>query len=127
MNKRPRRVFDRSIVLARCRWECLRRTAEYRADAFGIIREAAASVGWSEEKLASVGWSEEKLARYCLENGGVLEPPAGDRRDHYDVLLARYGVVVLMHPDVPFSEDEMAAFPIFADTPHRQPTVQDRS
>ncbi len=117
MSKRPRRVFDRSIVLARCRWECLRRTAQYRTDTARIIREAA----------ASLGWTEEKLERDCLENGGGVLEPAGLDHHHYHVLCARYGLVVLMHPDVMFSEDDMAAFPIFADTPESQPKVKDQA
>jgi hypothetical protein len=117
MSGLPRRVFDRSVVLAGCRWECLRRTADYRVDAFRIIREAA----------QSMGWSQEKFARYCLEHGGVLEPPAGAGRDPYDETCARYGLIVLMHPDVRFTDDEMAAFPLFADTPKWQPKVKDRA
>ena len=117
MKTRPRRVFDRSIVLARCRWECLRRTAAYRTDIAKIIRDVA----------VSRGWTEEKLERDCLENGGgVLDPPAFNDQ-HYHELCARYGLVVLVHPAVIFSETEMAAFPIFADTPGRQPTVKDQA
>ncbi len=121
MNKRPRRVFDRSILLARCRWEALRRTAEYRTDTARVIRVGA----------ASLRWPVEKLERYCLDNGGVIEPAWGSGAppgglDHYQAVCARYGLVVLIHPDVTVSEGEMAAFPIFADTPSRRPTVKDR-
>lgn len=117
MKRRPRRVLDRSIILARCRWECLRRTAAYRTDIARIIREVA----------ASRGWTEEKLERDCIENGaGVLEPAAFNDQ-HYHELCARYGLVVLVHPAVIFSEAEMAAFPIFADTPVWQPKVRDQA
>jgi hypothetical protein len=117
MTTRPRRVLDRSIILARCRWECLRRTAAYRTDIAGIIRDVAASRGWTEDKLE---WD-------CRENGaGVLEPGRFNDQ-YYHELCARYGLVVLVHPVVSFSEAEMAAFPIFADTPGWQPKVKDQA
>lgn len=117
MNTRPRRVLDRSIILARCRWECLRRTAAYHTDIAGIIRDVA----------ASRGWTEDKLERDCLENGAGVLDPARFNDEHYRELCARYGLVVLVHPAVIFSEAEMAAFPIFADTPARQPKVKDQA
>lgn len=117
MTTRPRRVLDRSIILARCRWECLRRTATYRTDIAGIIRDVA----------APRGWTEAKLERDCRENGGgVLDPAAFNDQDYHE-LCTRYGLVVLVHPAVIFSEAEMAAFPIFADTPGRQPKVKDQA
>jgi hypothetical protein len=116
MTTRPRRVLDRSIILARYRWECLRRTAAYRTDIARIIRKVA----------ASRGWTAEKLERNCRENGGgVLDPPAFNDEDYHE-LCTRYGLVVLVHPAVSFSETDMAAFPIFADTPGWQPKVKDQ-
>jgi hypothetical protein len=110
-------VLDRSIILARCRWECLRRTAAYQTDIARIIRDVA----------AARGWTEEKLERDCLEHGaGVLEP-AGLNNPQYHELCARYGLVVLVHPAVILSEAEMAAFPIFADTPVWQLKVKDQA
>jgi hypothetical protein len=117
MNTRPRRVLDRSFILARCRWECLRRTAAYRTDIAGIIRDVAASRGWTEDKLEPD----------CLENGAGVLDPARFNDQHYYELCARYGLVVLVHPAVLFSEAEMAAFPIFADTPMWQPKVKDQA
>jgi len=43
----------------------------------------------------------------------------------YDGICRRYGLRTLIHPEVRFSDDEMAAFPVFADTPARQPVVKD--
>ncbi len=103
--------------MARCRWECLRRTAAYRTDIGGIIRDVA----------ASRGWTEEKLERDCRHNGGGVLEPATFNDQHYHELCARYGLAVLVHPAVIFSETEMAAFPIFADTPVRQPKVKDQA
>jgi len=117
---RARRVFDRSIALARCRWECLRRTAEYRADIGNITRSMA----------TSTKWPETKVERSCFENGGILEPCFGTgpaSPEHYDKIRASYGLTVLVHPDVAISEDAMAAFPIFTDTPGYQPVVRDRA
>jgi hypothetical protein len=119
-HKRPRRYFDRSIALARFRWEILRRTAEYQADICNIIRSIA----------ATIGCSEARLKQDCLEGGGIILPVFGDgssSREHYDKICARYGLTALIHPEVSFSIKEMAAFPIFGDTPERQPVVKDRA
>jgi hypothetical protein len=113
-----RRVFDRSVTFARCRWECLRRTAEYRAEIRTIINAVA----------KSLRWPPEKLERHCLNDSGIIERGSGEAAAsgaYYDAVAARYGLTVLMHPDVAFSEDQMAAFPIFADTPSRQDVVKD--
>jgi hypothetical protein len=72
-------------------------------------------------------WTEEKVKRDCLELGGGVLEPAGLDHHYYHELCARYGLVVLMHPDVMLSEDAMAAFPIFADTPAWQPKVTDQT
>jgi hypothetical protein len=117
--RRPRRVFDRSIALARYRWEILRRTSEYR----GAFRETSSSVA------ATLGWTPLRLQQYGLKNGGILDRVFGEglsSAEHYDKTCAQFGLRVLMHPDVPFSEDEIADFPIFADTPRRQPVVINR-
>lgn len=117
---RPRRTFDRSIAMARFRWEILCRTAEYRADFREIIRSMS----------ATMGCTETQLERDCLEGGGIILPVFGDglsSREHYDKICRRYGLTALIHPGVPFSDDEMAAFPVFTDTPKRQPVVQNRT
>jgi hypothetical protein len=60
--------------------------------------------------------------------GGVILPAFGDavgNPEHYDSICRRYGLRTLIHPRVRFSDDEMAAFPVFADTPARQPVVKD--
>jgi hypothetical protein len=116
---RPRRAFDRSIALARYRWEILRRTSEYRA----AFRETSRSIA------ATLKCTEARLQQHCLENQGILERVFGDgfsSAEHYDKTCARFGLTVLMHPDVSFSDDDMADFPIFADAPRRQPVLVDR-
>jgi len=105
--------------LARYRWEILRRTSHYRAD----FRETSSSIA------ATLGWTESRLQQYCLENEGILDSVFGEgcsSTEHYGKTCARYGVTVLIHPDVSFSDDEMADFPIFADAPRRQPVVINR-
>jgi len=118
--RRPRRLFDRSIALARYRWEILRRTSAYRA----AFRETSSSIA------ATLGWVESRLQQYCLANEGILDRVFGEgfsSPEHYDNTCARYGLVVLIHPDVYFSDDDMAAFPIFTDTPSRQPVLLNRT
>jgi hypothetical protein len=115
---RPRRTFDRSVALAHFRWEILRRTAEYRADMHDILGSMA----------HTIGRTDTQLQRECLENGGIIPRVLGaefSSPEHYDAVCRRYGLAVLVHPDVPLSVDEMAAFPVFADTPARQPAVTD--
>jgi hypothetical protein len=115
-----RRVFDRSVAFARCRWECLRRSREYREQTWKIIDAVA----------KSMKWDAAKLEQYCLDEGGILERGSGDGAAsgaYYDAICARYGVRVLMHPDVSFSDDQMARFPVFADTPRRQSVVRDQA
>ncbi len=119
MSTNLRRVFDRSILLARYRWEILRRTAEYRRDVAKLIREGG----------ASFEWTEARFEKYCLREGGIIEPAWGPKakpgaRERYDGVRARYGLRIVIHPEVAISEREMAAYPILADTPARQPTVK---
>jgi hypothetical protein len=116
---RPRRTFDRSIALARYRWEILRRTSEYRT----AFRETCRGIA------ATLECTEAHLSQHCLKNGGILERVFGEgfsSAEHYDQICARFGLTVLMHPYVAFSDDEMAAFPVFADAPRRQPVLKDR-
>ncbi len=116
---RPRRAFDRSVALARYRWEILRRTSEYRV----AFRETSRSIA---KKL---GCTEDRLNQHCLENQGILGRIFGEglsSGEHYDQTCARFGLTVLMHPHVSFSDDGMAAFPVFADAPRRQPVLIDR-
>jgi len=72
-----------------------------------------------------VGWDEANLERYCIEHDpGILTRVFGHgpaSPEHYDKVCERYGLTVLVHPRVAFSDDEMAAFPIFADTPRGNP------
>jgi len=121
--QRPRRNFERAVALARFRWEILRRTSEYRSAFLEVLRSVAKTMG---EK-----WSEQRLGDYCLnKEGGVLMPVSGEgvsSREHYYNLCARYGLRVLLHPDVSFLDDEMGAYPVFADTPVRQPVVRDQA
>jgi hypothetical protein len=121
--KRPakgntRRVFDRSVLFARYRWECLRRTGEYKAAVREVIRDSAQVRERSETEVVSD----------CLRSGGIVEPVFGDGpagHQHYQRLCTQYGLTVLIHPDVVFSDDDMAAFPVFEDTPTRQFAVRD--
>jgi hypothetical protein len=99
--------------VARFRWEILRRTAEYQAVIRDILHRMA----------ETMGWTDARLRRDCLNNGGVVLKTFGD--EQYDKVCNRYGLTVLIHPEVAFSDDEMAAFPLFADTPARQPVVRD--
>jgi len=118
MPSKPRRVYDRAFAIARCRWECLRRTAGYRADVRAAIRKGAKSFNMKP------GAFEE----YCLKEGGVIEPPSGtDARKEYDEVRMRYGLRVIIHYDVALSLDEIADYPIFLDTPHRQPKIKNKA
>jgi hypothetical protein len=113
-----RRVIDRSILFARYRWECLRRTGEYEAAVREVIRDTAEVRKCSETDVVSD----------CLRSGGIVEPVFGDGpagQQQYQRLCTKYGLGVLIHPDVVFSDDDMAAFPVFEDTPGRQFVVRD--
>ena len=114
--RRPRRVFDRAIALAWCRWEILRRTSRYRAEVRRLV----------EETSRMVGWAPSRYDEHCLADGGVVDR-AFDTvvAQHYDEICARYGLTVVMHHEAALSDDDMAAFPVFADTPRRQLTVRD--
>jgi hypothetical protein len=121
--QRLRRQFDRAVALARFRWEILRRTDEYK-DAFREVLQAIA-------KTMGEKWSEERLREHCLnKDGGVLMPVSGEglsSRQHYYNVCARYGLRVLIHPDISLSDHEMGAYPVFVDTPMRQPVVRDQT
>ena len=80
-----------------------------------------------QKVAAARGWTEEKLEWDCRENGGGVLDTATFNDQQYHELCARYGLVVLVLPAVSFSEAEMVAFPIFADTPGRQPKVKDQA
>ena len=121
----PRRGFGRAVALARFRWELLRRTAEYRRD----FRHVLQAIATTMRETMGKEWSEERLEQYCL-NEEVLPSVSGEglsSREHYDDVRARYGLRVLVHPDVSFSDDEMGAYPIFVDTPRCQPKVKDQA
>src|SRR5262245_55393409 len=112
MGRNPRRVFDRAITFARYRWEILRRTVEYRRDVATLIREGAASFGWTEARFET----------HCLREGGVIEPAWGPdakpgTEARYDEVRVRYGLRIVIHPGLALSEQEMAEYPLFADTP----------
>src|SRR5262249_10358031 len=117
MPRNPRRVYDRAFVLARCRWECLRRRIDYRADVRAAIDKGARSF---KKKPGA-------FETYCLNDGGIIEPPRGkNARKKYTAVCRRYGLRWLIHYDLTLSVDEMVAYPIFTDTPHRQPTVKNQ-
>jgi len=119
-DKRPRRLFPRSIALVRFRWEILRRTSQYRNDFQKVLHAVA----------ESTGESEAQVARHCLTaEGGTLIPDVGAgniSRQLHDEVCKRYGLRVLMHPSVAMSEDEMADYPLFSDSPRSQPVIKDR-
>jgi hypothetical protein len=104
------------VALARYRWEILRRTPAYRDTFQDISRRVA----------ATLEWTEARLQEDCRRNGGILHRPFGEGGECYDQTCARFGLTVLMHPDVSLFDDEMAAFPIFTDAPRRQPILVDR-
>lgn|SRR5262249_21366336 len=100
----PRGAYDRSVALARWRWECLRRSAAYRAEFAKVMHGVAHGVGWDVARL--------ELS--CLRAGaGILEREfgSGPGAEHYDTVCQRYGLVVLVHPGVAFSEDRWQRFP----------------
>ena len=116
---RARRIFDRSIALARYRWEILRRTLAYRAAFFETGRSIA----------ATLQQTESELYQYCQDHDGTLPSVFGEgfsSLEHYDEVCARFGLTSLLHPDISISDSEMAVFPIFADTPRRQPVLLNR-
>ena len=118
MPRKPRRVYDRAFAIARCRWECLRRTAGYRADVRAAIEKGARSFNMQ------LGAFEE----YCRKEGGVIEPPSGaDAGKEYDEVRVRYGLRVIVHYDVALSLNEIADYPIFLDTPRRQPKIKNKA
>jgi hypothetical protein len=94
-SKRARRVFDREIARAIARWEVLRRTRAYRDTVDAWLKPDGDG---------------------RLEDGVVMT----DISQRYEADCARFGVRLLFHYDTEVSDEAMAAFPIFADTPRRQ-------
>jgi hypothetical protein len=123
--RRLRRQFDRAVALARFRWEILRRTDEYK----GAFQEVLQAIAKTMREKMDKKWSDNRLEQHC-RNEEVLTPVSGEglsSREHYYNVCERYGLRVLIHPDISFSGDAMGAYPIFVDTPTRQPLVRDRA
>jgi len=98
-----RRVFDLAITLACYRWEFLRRNSRYQLDV----------------RL----WIDSGCR---VKRTGVIECPFDFTvRREYQADCAKWGLRLLLDPKVVVSEEEMAIYPIFADTPERQPVVKD--
>lgn len=99
-SKHPRRIFDREIAHAIARWEILRRTRAYRDTVDAWLKPGG------DGHLAD----------------GVVAIDAWDRdvSGRYDADCARFGLRFLWHPDAEFTEDTMAGYPVFRDTPSRQ-------
>jgi hypothetical protein len=69
----------------------------------------------------------DAFEEYCLNEGGIIEPPGADDRKEYDEVRLRYGLRVIIHYGVALSLDEIAEYPIFLDTPHRQPQIKNKA
>jgi len=119
-----RREFDGAIERAYWRWELLRRDASYRRRSDDLFTL------WAEAFFSSPGrrMDRKRLAAYCLKrNGGVIPAQAdAEGRRLYDEILKQYGLRVILHPAVCIPLEDMAAFPIFVDTPGRQPVVVEK-
>ena len=150
----PRRKFDLAIVIARYRWEFLRRNPDYQKTAQrwvkihkhtclkckkgeGCLELSAvvpspvyATLRLSESEALALGFEVRDLER-LNETGDKTEkkykvnPPL--LRSHYARDCKRWGLRLLIPPALGISEEEMAAYPIFTDTPSRQPFVKDRA
>ncbi len=104
MAKGPsRKVFDSQITQAHYRWEFLRRNAKYR-------RTVDRWLKWG----------------YKVTKSNVIDSPFGlQKRRKYRADCARWGLHLLIPYTVTHSEEAMAIFPVFADTPARQRVVKD--
>src|SRR2546430_2628679 len=112
----PRRVFDREITLAYWRWEFLRRNVAYKRDVEKWLTLAAETLGWEPDRFKS----------YCRREAGIIiYPPFGAESENYERDCTKWGLHFLILPEIKIASEGMAAFPIFVDTPSRQPTVRD--
>lgn len=107
MAKSPsrRRIFDLAITLACYRWELLRRNPNYQRDVQRWIDRG-----------------------YTVFTTGVIHIPFDLTVNRpYQADCAKWGLRLLLHPNVVISEEDMAGFPVFVDTPPRQRKVKDEA
>jgi len=129
-----RGVFDHAVDVAYVRWAILRRTASYRRGVEELCQFGAESFF---DKHGAHPWNPETLAAFFLAQwGGVIPAPpdrqhkdgtvsSEGRRRHAEVLRV-HGLRVVLHHAVHIPVADMASFPIFIDTPARQPIVIDQ-